>query len=157
MAALADDDWRGARRTSSRPARPEPRAARRAAAGRRSPRHDVAAVAVAWALAWPGVTGAIVGARRPEQVDGWIDAGADHCSHKETARRSELTSTITNPRILEFLESLNRARGELASTRGIQRFNALTVVTPVDSVGAVGAVSAPAFGFTGGTATCEGS
>ncbi|HEV2889382.1 MAG TPA: aldo/keto reductase [Frankiaceae bacterium] len=41
-------------------------------------RHDVscAAVAVAWTLAWRGVTGAIVGARTPEQVDGWID-GAD--------------------------------------------------------------------------------
>lgn len=34
----------------------------------------VAAVAVAWTLAWPGVTGAIVGARSPEQVDGWLDA-----------------------------------------------------------------------------------
>ena len=29
-------------------------------------------LSVAWTLAWPGVTGAIVGARRPEQVDGWI-------------------------------------------------------------------------------------
>ncbi len=35
---------------------------------------SVAAVAVAWTLAWPGVTGAIVGARSPGQVDGWIDA-----------------------------------------------------------------------------------
>jgi aryl-alcohol dehydrogenase-like predicted oxidoreductase len=34
----------------------------------------VAAVAVAWTLAWPGVTGAIVGARDPYQVDGWIGA-----------------------------------------------------------------------------------
>jgi aryl-alcohol dehydrogenase-like predicted oxidoreductase len=34
----------------------------------------VAAVAVAWTLAWPGVTGAIVGARSRAQVDGWIDA-----------------------------------------------------------------------------------
>jgi aryl-alcohol dehydrogenase-like predicted oxidoreductase len=34
----------------------------------------VAAVAVAWALAWPGVTGAIVGARSPAQVDGWLPA-----------------------------------------------------------------------------------
>jgi aryl-alcohol dehydrogenase-like predicted oxidoreductase len=33
-----------------------------------------AAVAVAWTLAWPGVTGAIVGARAPDQIDGWIDA-----------------------------------------------------------------------------------
>ena len=35
---------------------------------------SVAAVAVAWTLAWPGVTGAIVGARRPGQVDGWLPA-----------------------------------------------------------------------------------
>lgn len=35
----------------------------------------VADVAVAWTLAWPGVTGAIVGARTAEQVDGWIDGG----------------------------------------------------------------------------------
>jgi aryl-alcohol dehydrogenase-like predicted oxidoreductase len=34
----------------------------------------VASVAVAWTLAWPGVSGAIVGARRPGQVDGWIGA-----------------------------------------------------------------------------------
>jgi aryl-alcohol dehydrogenase-like predicted oxidoreductase len=34
----------------------------------------VAAVAVAWTLAWPGVTGAIVGARSPIQVNGWLDA-----------------------------------------------------------------------------------
>jgi aryl-alcohol dehydrogenase-like predicted oxidoreductase len=33
-----------------------------------------AAVAVAWTLAWPGVTAAIVGARSPAQVDGWIGA-----------------------------------------------------------------------------------
>ncbi len=39
-------------------------------------RHDVsvAAVAVAWTLAWRGVTGAIVGARSPRQVDGWVAA-----------------------------------------------------------------------------------
>jgi aryl-alcohol dehydrogenase-like predicted oxidoreductase len=34
----------------------------------------VSAVAVAWVIAWPGVTGAIVGARSPERVDGWIGA-----------------------------------------------------------------------------------
>jgi aryl-alcohol dehydrogenase-like predicted oxidoreductase len=37
-------------------------------------RTTAAAVAVAWTLAWPGVTGAIVGARQPSQVDGWIGA-----------------------------------------------------------------------------------
>lgn len=43
-------------------------------------RHNasVAEVAVAWTLAWPGVTGAIVGARLPEQVDGWIRAATLH-------------------------------------------------------------------------------
>jgi aryl-alcohol dehydrogenase-like predicted oxidoreductase len=37
-------------------------------------RHNttVSSVAIAWTLAWPGVTGAIVGARSAEQVDGWI-------------------------------------------------------------------------------------
>jgi aryl-alcohol dehydrogenase-like predicted oxidoreductase len=33
-------------------------------------------LAVAWALAWPAVDGAIVGARRPGQLDDWIGAGA---------------------------------------------------------------------------------
>jgi aryl-alcohol dehydrogenase-like predicted oxidoreductase len=35
---------------------------------------STAAVAVAWTLAWPGVTAAIVGARNPQQVDGWLAA-----------------------------------------------------------------------------------
>src|SRR6185437_7764969 len=41
-------------------------------------RHDttVSAVAVAWTLAWGGVSGAIVGARSASQVDGWIDAAS---------------------------------------------------------------------------------
>ncbi|MBU3067050.1 aldo/keto reductase [Nocardia sp. NEAU-G5] len=40
--------------------------------------HDttVGSVAIAWTLTRPGVTGAIVGARRPDQIDGWIDAAA---------------------------------------------------------------------------------
>ncbi len=41
-------------------------------------RHDttVAAVALGWALSWPGVTGTIVGGRSPAQVEGWIDAAS---------------------------------------------------------------------------------
>jgi aryl-alcohol dehydrogenase-like predicted oxidoreductase len=31
-------------------------------------------LSIAWTLAWPGVTAAIVGARTPDQVDGWIGA-----------------------------------------------------------------------------------
>jgi aryl-alcohol dehydrogenase-like predicted oxidoreductase len=34
------------------------------------------AVAVAWTLAWPPVSGAIVGARSPAQVDGWLPAAS---------------------------------------------------------------------------------
>ena len=41
-------------------------------------RHGVttAAAAVAWTLTFPGVTGAIVGARTPGHVEGWLDAGS---------------------------------------------------------------------------------
>lgn len=33
-------------------------------------------LAVAWTLAWPAVDGAIVGARRPAQLDDWVGAGS---------------------------------------------------------------------------------
>jgi aryl-alcohol dehydrogenase-like predicted oxidoreductase len=75
VAAMADDDWR--RRS---PYFVEPELSRnlalRDALRPIAERHDtsVAAVAVAWTLAWPGVTGAIVGARTAAQVDGWIGA-----------------------------------------------------------------------------------
>ena len=36
---------------------------------------SVAELAIAWTLAQDGVTGAIVGARRPDQLDAWIGAG----------------------------------------------------------------------------------
>jgi len=74
---LADDDWR--RRSSDFN---QPRLGRnlalRDALGPVAERHGatVAEIAIAWTLGWAGVTGAIVGARTPEQVDGWIDAGS---------------------------------------------------------------------------------
>jgi aryl-alcohol dehydrogenase-like predicted oxidoreductase len=40
-------------------------------------------LAIAWTLAWPGVTGAIVGARTPEQVDGWVNAADIHLEDKD--------------------------------------------------------------------------
>ena len=60
----------------------------------------VSAVAVAWTLAWRGVTGAIVGARSPEQVDGWIGAaalalGAEDLA--EIARAIEATGAGSGP------------------------------------------------------------
>ncbi len=33
-------------------------------------------LAIAWALSWPGVSGAIAGARAPAQVEGWIGAAS---------------------------------------------------------------------------------
>jgi len=43
----------------------------------------VAQIAIAWTLRWTGVTAAIVGARTPEQVDGWIDAGSVELSQED--------------------------------------------------------------------------
>jgi aryl-alcohol dehydrogenase-like predicted oxidoreductase len=50
-------------------------------------RHEtsVSAVAIAWTLATPGVTGAIVGARTPAQVNGWIDAASIHLAAEDLA------------------------------------------------------------------------
>jgi aryl-alcohol dehydrogenase-like predicted oxidoreductase len=75
VAALAEDDWRrGAadfrspllERNLALVEQLRPIAARRGV--------GLAALAVAWTLAFPEVSGAIVGARSPEQVDGWIGA-----------------------------------------------------------------------------------
>ncbi len=60
----------------------------------------VAAIAVAWTLAWPGVTGAIVGARSPEQLDGWIGAAGLELAQEdldEIARAIERTGAGTGP------------------------------------------------------------
>jgi aryl-alcohol dehydrogenase-like predicted oxidoreductase len=43
----------------------------------------IGAVAIAWTLAWPGVTAAIVGARSAAQVDGWIPAAGLTLSAEE--------------------------------------------------------------------------
>jgi len=73
--SMAQDDWR--RRS---PDFKSPRLGRnlalRDALRPVAERHGttVSAAAIAWTLSWPGVTGAIVGARSPEQVDGWIAA-----------------------------------------------------------------------------------
>ena len=73
IAAMAEDDWRRKRTNFNEPALSQNLALRdglRAIAGRRGT--TVSAVALAWVLGWPGVSGAIVGARSPEQVDGWL-------------------------------------------------------------------------------------
>jgi aryl-alcohol dehydrogenase-like predicted oxidoreductase len=77
VTAMAGDDWRPKAAHFMEPALSRNLAARdalRPIAARHGT--TVAAVAVAWTLSWPGVTGAIVGARTPGQVDGWLPAGA---------------------------------------------------------------------------------
>jgi aryl-alcohol dehydrogenase-like predicted oxidoreductase len=84
VAAFPEDDWRR-RSADFKP----PKLARNLALRDRlrpvAERHgaSVAAVAIAWTLAWPGVTGAIVGARTPEQVDGWIGAAGLELSQRD--------------------------------------------------------------------------
>src|SRR5881296_3314240 len=75
VASLAEDDWRRRGPQFQQPALGK-NLALRDALRPIARRHGatVSAVAVAWTLAWPGVTGAIVGARSPAQVDGWIGA-----------------------------------------------------------------------------------
>lgn len=75
VARMAEDDWRRRSPNFQEPALGRNLALRdalRPIADRHAT--TVSSVAVAWTLAWPGVTGAIVGARSAEQVDGWIGA-----------------------------------------------------------------------------------
>jgi aryl-alcohol dehydrogenase-like predicted oxidoreductase len=61
---------------------------------------SVATIAVAWPLAWSGVTGAIVGARSPAQVDGWLDAGRvelDAQDMRDIAKAIEATGAGKGP------------------------------------------------------------
>jgi aryl-alcohol dehydrogenase-like predicted oxidoreductase len=77
VAAFAPDDWRRMS-PQHQPPNLQRNLALRDALRPIAAKHgvSVAAVAVAWTVAWPGVTAAIVGARSPEQVDGWIAAAA---------------------------------------------------------------------------------
>ncbi len=93
VAALPADDWR-----ARHPEFQEPRLSRNlalqdvmAAIGRRHG-HSAAVVALAWVLRRPEVTGAIVGARGPSQVDGFAAAlefrlAPDEVEEIERARR----------------------------------------------------------------------
>jgi aryl-alcohol dehydrogenase-like predicted oxidoreductase len=75
VASMAPDDWRR-RGPEFKPPQLEKNLALRDALTPIAARHrtTVSAVAIAWVLAWPGITAAIVGARSAEQVDGWIPA-----------------------------------------------------------------------------------
>ena len=92
VAAMADDDWR-----RQSPGHTEPDLTRnlalRDALRPVAARHGttVSAVAVAWVLTRPGISGAIVGARTPAQVDGWLPAGSLVLTPADLA---EITSAV---------------------------------------------------------------
>ena len=75
VARLAPDDWRR-RSPEFQAPNLDRNLALRDALRAIAQRHgvSVSVVAIAWTLAWKGLTGAIVGARSAEQVDGWIGA-----------------------------------------------------------------------------------
>jgi len=77
VAKMADDDWRRRGREFQQPNLRRNIALRdalRPIAARYGA--SVASIAIAWTLSWPGISGAIVGARTPAQVDGWIEAAS---------------------------------------------------------------------------------
>jgi aryl-alcohol dehydrogenase-like predicted oxidoreductase len=101
VARMADDDWRR-RSPEFNPPNLNRNLALRDALKPIAQRHgtSVSSVAIAWVLSWPGVTGAIVGARSPEQVDGWIGAGNLELSPAdidEIARAIERTGAGAGP------------------------------------------------------------
>ena len=98
---MAADDWR-TRSANFQTPKLERNLALRDALIPIARRHDttVSALAIAWTLVWPGVTGAIVGARSAEQVDGWIGAATlelDAGDLDDITRAIEKTGAGTGP------------------------------------------------------------
>jgi aryl-alcohol dehydrogenase-like predicted oxidoreductase len=92
VAKLAEDDWRRGSAEFQEPNLTRNIALRDALRPIAERHHtSVSAVAIAWTLAWPGVSGAIVGARSPQQVDGWIGAASVELS---AADLKEIASAI---------------------------------------------------------------
>ena len=92
VAALPKNDWRS--RNAEFTENLDKNLAVAAAMAKVAARYNVstASVAVAWTLAWPGVTAAIVGARSPKQVDGWLAAASLSLSAADMA---EIGAVIT--------------------------------------------------------------
>jgi aryl-alcohol dehydrogenase-like predicted oxidoreductase len=113
VSKLAQDDWR--RRS---PEFQEPNLSRNLglldALRPIAQRHGttVSVIAIAWTLAWPGVTGAIVGARSPQQVDGWIDAASVELTAadlKEIAAAIERTGAGSGPMLPQTQDTTEAA------------------------------------------------
>jgi aryl-alcohol dehydrogenase-like predicted oxidoreductase len=101
--ALPENDWRRRSSDFNQPKRGR-NLALRDALRPVAQRHGatVSEIAIAWTLGWTGVTGAIVGARTPEQVDGWIDAGSIELTREdleEIVRIIENTGAGSGPTV----------------------------------------------------------
>ena len=72
----------------------------------------------AWAIGrlWPGVTGAIVGARNPAQVDGWVDAATVQFSAEDLGeiagalRGTRAGSGLVEPAVVSAVAAAVRPR-----------------------------------------------
>ncbi len=113
--SLAEDDWRR-RSPDFQPPQLGRNLRLRDALRPIAARHvtSVSSIAIAWTLAWPGVTGAIVGARTPQQVDGWIGAAS---------------ITLTPPDLQEIASAIRRTRAgagpvERSKPRGLRQTTA---------------------------------
>jgi aryl-alcohol dehydrogenase-like predicted oxidoreductase len=90
-ATLSDDDWRSRDPDFTGDAlRRNLMVADAFAAVSRRHAVSTAAVAVAWTLAMPGVSGAIVGARSQQQVDGWVAAATITLQPEDMAEVSKV-------------------------------------------------------------------
>ncbi|MGE0404981.1 MAG: aldo/keto reductase [Candidatus Korobacteraceae bacterium] len=91
--AMASDDWRRRGPEFQSPLL-ERNLALRDALRPIAQRHGttVSAIAIAWTLQWPGITGAIVGARSPAQIEGWIGGGSLQLTPQD---RDEISAAIT--------------------------------------------------------------
>ena len=107
VASLAEDDWRRHDPEFRRP-RLGRNLAVRDALRPIAERHgtSVSSIAIAWTLSWPGVTGAIVGARTPKQVEGWIGAA---------------TVTLTPEDLDEIASAIRRTRAGSGPVRAGRR------------------------------------
>jgi aryl-alcohol dehydrogenase-like predicted oxidoreductase len=116
---LPDDDWRKSAPYFQTP-RVEKNIALRDALKPIAERHKtkVAAVALAWVLAWPGMTGAIVGARSAAQVDGWIGAA---------------TLTLTSADLDEIAAAIDRTGAGTGPTRPPSPTRAPAAEAPVEA------------------------
>jgi aryl-alcohol dehydrogenase-like predicted oxidoreductase len=100
-ASLPDDDWR-----REHPNFQEPQLTRNLELVERlRPVADrvgasLPELSIAWTLSWPAVSGAIVGARSPEQVEGWLgaaDVGIGEAELREIAAALEETGAGSGP------------------------------------------------------------